>query len=72
MPDGYRERPAIWREKLDGIFEPRLSAEEQAEKDAEEREAERRRMESEWENWGTSPAQQEAQRRFMQMAGPEG
>lgn len=72
VPDGYRERPAVWRSKLDGIFEPALSAEERAEQEAAAAEADRRRLEREWEAWGTSAAQQAEQERFMQMAGPEG
>jgi hypothetical protein len=72
VPDAYREHPAVWRERLDAIFEPKLSPEEEAEIAAEQAEANRRRLEREWEAWGTSEAQQKAQERFMAMAGPEG
>jgi hypothetical protein len=72
VPPAYDGKPGAWRSRLDRIFEPVLSAEEQAEKDAEQAEADRKRMEREWESWGESPEQQEAQRRFMAMAGPEG
>ena len=72
VPDAYRSRPAVWRERLDVLFEPRLSPEEQAELDAEEARANEERKKREWESWGTSKEQQEAQERFMAMAGPEG
>lgn len=72
VPDGYRDRPAVWRARLDAIFEPTLTPEEEAEKAAGQAEADRRKLEREWEAWGTSPEQQRAQERFMQMAGPEG
>lgn len=72
VPPSFDGKPGAWRAHLDRAFEPVLSAEERAEKDAAEAEAHRKRKEREWETWGESPEQQEAQRRFMALAGPEG
>jgi hypothetical protein len=72
VPGAYDGKPGAWRDRLDRVFEPVLTPEERAEKDAVEAEAHRKRKEREWETWGESPEQQEAQRRFMALAGPEG
>lgn len=67
------ELTQIQIQHLDDSMEPKLTPEQQAERDALEAEYQREKMEQEWDGWGSSPHQQASQREALEVLGvPEG
>lgn len=56
-------------EQLDAYMEPKLTPSQQADKDAEEAEYQREKVEREWDGWGSSKKQLASQQAALDLLG---